>query len=477
MAEVHAIRSADVGQVDQSKPPHSIEAEQQLIGAVLANNERFGSVADIVSAETFFDPVHGRIWTAMGARIEAGKLASPVTLKQDIGTDPGLKELGGPPYLARLMGASLAAFAIRDYAEIIVDLHAQRKLVEAWESVRAKHGLDGASAEIATKMQEAIQAMPRASGKPWQSSLGATIDMIKEMNSAYQGEADLIKTGIRDLDAIIGGFDVGEFVVLGGATSMAKTATAINIARNIGAVNPTMRVPFVTAEMPAKRLMQRMISMQTGIPYRAMREAGRLSEADFRRIVEAAKFVGESTPIDFIERNTVGDIDAAITDIMRTFKGGVSAVFIDYAQLIKGPGWKKMEQQEFVADWLQERARQWDVPVIALVQVSRDLINRTDRRPHLTDIRETGKYENNCDIAIMCHREDYWIERDGPKPDKTGKITDLNRVDWEADLAAARGKIELIVRKGRGSGLGTATCKIDLPTGLISDIGQDEMAF
>jgi replicative DNA helicase len=474
MNEVRSIKPGD---------DYAVAAEQQLLGAVLMDNTLFDRVSDVLTDEHFRDPVHARIFRLIGARVQKGHLASPAALAPIMADDEGLKGLGGPAYLVRLAGTSISGFAVRDYAHVIVEHSCRRRLSqmaqEALSGVEA--GVD--AAEVKAGLQAAIYSLPEAAGAESSISLLAATTRAAEMaNEAYQGNVTYLKTGVTALDQIIRGLGPGDYMLLGGATSMGKTSLALEIASQV-AIEQKKRVAFWSLEMPAEQLATRMASARSRVPYAAVRDAGTLDEADFRKWFDASQEIG-TAPLRIVPRH-IRDMaagHAAIRRIKREFNGQLDLIIVDYAQLIRGQGKSRFEQMTDVSIGLKAMAGLLECPLIALVQLSRDIGMRDDKRPQLSDIKETGQFENDADQVVFCHREGYWLERQGPKAGKDGSVSTEAQADFEADLKRTRNLMEIIVRKNRHGRLAMAQVGFHDATNRFwqlghNDVVQDEMGF
>lgn len=463
---------------DAPHQPHSIEAEQQLLGAILGNNALLPRVADFLLPEHFYDPVHGLIYRTAAARIRKGHIASPVTLKTTLGENEGLNELGGAAYLVRLVGASIGASAIREYGEMIVGLAARRKLLAALDDARVKIAGEDEVQTIAAGLQHALVSLPEAKGQESTlSMLKAVTQAIETQAAAYEGRGKpLLKTGIPALDAIVRGIAPGNIMLLGGATSMGKTSVAIEITRAVAEAGGP--VAFVSLEMTADEITSRLVSQRSRIPYSDMRDPSTVEEEAFRKWVDAAKAVAE-LPVRIIPRHVrdIAGIHAAAHRAKMEFGDRLDLLVVDYAQLVRAEGRELRERMNNVSIGLKALAGLLDVPVIALVQLSRDIGSRDDKRPHLTDIRESGQFENDADQVVMCHREGYWLQRQGPRVGKDGTVSTEARADWEADMARHRTRLELIVRKNRHGRIATAEVGFHDATNRVWALGEDEEGF
>ncbi len=452
MSEIRALRP----QLDLST---ETAAEQQLLGAILNDGATYDRVSDILSAEHFVDPVHARIFEICANRITKGHLASAAAMAGVLADDESLKPLGGAAYLFRLAGNAMASSMARDYAMLMVEYACRRKLRQLTED--AAQGLSAGvdAAEVRAALQQGLYALPEAAGAESSVSiLKAMTAAVEQAAEAYQGNTSFLKTGVPALDQVLKGLAPGDVMLLGGATSMGKTSLALEIATNVSlrAERPG-KVGFWSLEMTAEQLATRMASAQSSIPYSALRDAASMEEADFRKWIMASQSVGNAG-LRIVPRH-IRDIaagHAALRRIKREFGGQLDLAIIDYAQLIRGTGKSRFEQMTEVSIGIKALAGMLECPIIALVQLSRDIGMRDDKRPHLSDIKETGQFENDADQVVFCHREGYWLQRQGPKLGKDGTISAEALADHEAEITRTKNLLELIVRKNRHGGLATA---------------------
>ena len=450
--------------------PHSIEAEQQLLGAILTNNDLFDRVAQILRAEHFYDPVHARIFETAAARIAKNNLASPVTLKAFLEDDAGLAELGGPAYLMRLAGAAISSFAVRDYAEMIYDLAIRRELIDVGNEIAAKAARVEVQSEPKEQIVEAEQklyalAEQGQTEQGFQSFLTAVTDAVKVANAAYQREGGLagVSTGLIDMDKKLGGLHRSDLLILAGRPSMGKTSLATNVAFNIaraykkgitssgeeGAVDGGV-VGFFSLEMSAEQLASRILSEVAEIPSNQIRR-GDFTEGEFRRIVDAAKEL-EAAPlfIDDTPALPIGQLAARARRLKRTH--GLDALFVDYLQLVRGTGRSENRVNEIseITMGLKAIAKELDIPVVALSQLSRQVENREDKRPQLSDLRESGSIEQDADVVMFVFREEYYKEREKPGDHELDKMA-----IWQDEMERLHGKAEVVIGKQRHGPIGT----------------------
>jgi len=471
LSEVRAIRPKD------DALAACVAAEQQLLGAILLDNTLFDRVSDIVTAEHFSDPVHARVFQIAANRITKGHLASAPALAPIMLDDEGLKVLGGPAYLIRLAGAAIAPQQVRDYGNLIVEHSCRRRLRDAAQD--AILGIDGGgdAAEVRAALQQALYALPEAAGaESSMSLLTAVSNAAVAANEAYQGRASFLKTGVDALDDIVRGIAPGDVMLLGGATSMGKTSLALEIAANV-AVKQQRRVAFWSLEMDPEQLATRMASAQSRVAYSAIRDAGSMEEADFRKWIDACKSF-DTVPMRIVPRH-IRDIaagHAALRRVKREFGGQLDLAIIDYAQLVRGMGKSRFEQMTDVSIGIKTVAGLLGCPVVALVQLSRDIGFRDDKRPQLSDIKETGQFENDADQVVFCHREGYWLERIGPKAGKDGSVSTEAMADHAAEIKRHKNLMELIVRKNRHGRLATAQVGFHDATNRFWKLGHNDIA-
>ncbi|HGG63758.1 MAG TPA: replicative DNA helicase [Rhodobacteraceae bacterium] len=449
--------------------PHNIEAEQQLLGAILTNNDIYDRVAAIIGPQHFFEPTHARIFEVAASRIAKNNLASPVTLKAFLEDDEGLKELGGAAYLVRLAGAAISGFAARDYAQMIYDLAIRRELIGLGREISDKAAKVDIASEPKEQIVEAEQALyalgeQGQTDSGFQSFLKAVTDAVNVANAAYQRDGGLagISTGLIDMDKKLGGLHRSDLLILAGRPSMGKTSLATNIAYNIakayqkgsqhdgteGAVNGGV-VGFYSLEMSAEQLAARILSEASEVPSEQIRR-GDMTEEEFRRFVEAAKQL-EACPlyIDDTPALPISQLAARARRLKRTH--GLDVLFIDYLQLVRPATAKDSRVNEVseITQGLKAIAKELDIPVVALSQLSRQVESRDDKRPQLSDLRESGSIEQDADVVMFVYREEYYKEREKPGDHELDKMQ-----VWMDEMETLRGKAEVIIGKQRHGPIG-----------------------
>ncbi|WP_306113993.1 MULTISPECIES: replicative DNA helicase [unclassified Roseovarius] len=468
MNEITSFNATGAEVQDAETMPHSIEAEQQLLGAILTNNDVYDRVASIIGPQHFYDPVHARIYDVAAARIAKNNLASPVTLKAFLEEDEGLKELGGPAYLTRLAGAAISSFAVRDYAQMIYDMAIRRELIGLGHEIAGKAARLDVESEPKDQIVEAEQklytlAEQGQTESGFQSFLKAVTDAVNVANAAYQRDGGLagVSTGLADMDAKLGGLHKSDLLILAGRPSMGKTSLATNIAFNIakaykrgtfpdgteGAVNGGV-VGFFSLEMSAEQLASRILAEASEISSHKIRQ-GDMDEGEFRRFVDAAKTL-ESCPlfIDDTAAIPIAQLAARARRLKRTH--GLDVLIVDYLQLVRGTSDNRVQEIGEISMGLKAIAKELEIPVIALSQLSRQVESRDDKRPQLSDLRESGSIEQDADVVMFVFREEYYVEREKPSEEKLEETA-----EWQERMARLHGKAEVIVGKQRHGPIGT----------------------
>ncbi|MCY3982392.1 MAG: replicative DNA helicase [Roseovarius sp.] len=457
--------------------PYSIEAEQLLLGAILGNNEIYDKVADMLNSEHFYDPVHSRIYELSGSRINNGNLASPITLKAFLEDDPGLRELGGASYLAKLAGSAISTYAARDYAQMIHDMAIRRALISLGHEISdkaSKADIDsGPNEQIVDAEQKLYRLSEQGQSETgFKTFLRAATDAVQMANSAYKRDGKLIgiSTGLTDLDRKLGGLHKSDLLIIAGRPSMGKTSLACNIAFSVarsykrgilsdgteGAVEGGI-VGFFSLEMNAPQLAVRILSDASGVPSHQVRQ-GDMTESEFRDFVQAARTL-EACPlnIDDTPALTIMEISARARRLKRSH--GLDALFVDYLQLIRPVSSKDSRVNEVseITQGLKAIAKELDIPVVALSQLSRQVENRDDKRPQLSDLRESGSIEQDSDVVMFVFREEYYAEREQPSED----AGEEKIAKWKERMERLSNKAELIIGKQRHGPIGTVNLSFE----------------
>ena len=443
-------------QNSQKQMPCNIEAEQALIGSVLISNDIYDEISSIVDVKKFFDPIHAKIFSTIDMLIAKGLLANPITLKNYFENNEGLKELGGQEYLINITKFSTSAKQAIDYSNIVHEMHVRRELIKISESV-----LNDASSnnEITSSGEEMIQNAEKSlfdlaerghfnrSFLKFESALKQTIEMAR---SAYQSEEGIVgvPTGLTDLDSRLGGLHKQDLIIIAGRPSMGKTALATNIAfhaaKNIEKKSSKSTVAFFSLEMSSEQLSTRILSEQSRIKSNDIRR-GKVSESEFEKFIETSKNIFDlPLYIDETPAITIAAISNRSRRIKRLF--GLELVVVDYIQLMRSSGKKEYNRVQEISEitqGLKALAKELDVPVLALSQLSRQVEQRDNKKPQLSDLRESGSIEQDADVVMFVYREAYYLENKEPTPGS------IEHAEWRQKMDEVSRLAEIMISKQR----------------------------
>ena len=448
----------------REETPFSPEAEQAVLGEILLDQSLCGIVVRGGGSDLFNDPLHASIFDIIREKDAAGQLVSPVTIAEAMkGHDFGAVGRG---YIARIAMASPGKSAFRGYVDLLRDLRRKRSIAEAINDAGAAiaRGEDAADI-IAGRLEAAIVAsQDQGSATGPVSMMKAVTVAMEQVQAAYNGEeTQIVKTGILSLDSIISGLYPGELILLGGRPSMGKTGVALSIALN--AARAGHGVCIASLEMNPEAMAMRALSEATAnarnaVCYSKMRR-GDMSEPQIDTLRKCAVEVA-NLPITFLPRNfaDIGALMAGAKQAQRTMQGGMSLMVIDYAQLLQSKAQNRYEQITEISIALKRLAGQMNVPVLALSQLSRAVEQRDDKRPMLSDLRESGQLEQDADTVMFCYRDEYYLEREKP--------ADMDQIEaWESSMKQAANRLEIIVAKQRQGEIATARVRFNPATNLI----------
>lgn len=442
---------------------YNTEAEQGLIGSILCDNRLYEHVADLVRIEDFGHPSHGRIWSAIGSLISSGSAANPVTLL------PMAPEFGiERQYIIQLAASVVTTLNAVEYAKMIADLSRRRELVAAaQESIADAVVIDPErpSAMILDDAEQRLFSIGAKSESGAPRRLGeivtATVERIAEAYKA--GGAITVDTGLADLDRIIAGMGAGDLCVMAGRPAMGKSALAGSVAFN--AAKAGKRVLIFSLEMSREELAQRWIAGLTGIATDRQRH-GQLNQSEWEAIIGAQERLS-ALPIlvDDQPRLSVPQMRQRARRVRR--RHGLDLIIIDHLQLIRQGGKQESRRLEIgdATSSLKAVAKEVRVPVLLLSQLSRAPEQRNDKRPMLSDLRESGDIEQDADVVMFLYRDEYYLERSEPKhkPGQTADAIASERADWQARMDDARGVAEIAVAKNRHGRTGTVWLRFDAP--------------
>jgi replicative DNA helicase len=473
--------------------PHNIDAEKALLGAILVNNEALDRVTGFLKAEHYFDPLHAQIFETASKLIAAGKQATPITLRTFFENhEPIDRDLTVAKYLGKLAIDATTIINAKDYGQTIYDLSLRRQLISIGEEVvnvaydsPVDFPPEKQIADTETKLFSLAET-----GKFGQGFLGfndALRGAIEMANNAYQREGGLsgISSGLRDLDGRMGGLQSSDLIVLAGRPSMGKTSLVTNIAYNVAkarhkswADKPDLDredpahdgaiVAFFSLEMSAEQLATRILSEQAEIGSEKIRR-GMIDENEFKRLVHVSQEMSQIPLfIDQMGGITMAQVAARCRKLKR--QKGLGLIIIDYLQLLTGGGSSQMNRVQEITQitmGLKALAKELAVPVIALSQLSRSVEQREDKRPQLSDLRESGSIEQDADVVMFVFREEYYIERLKPA-EGTPEFQ-----EWLAKMQAATGRAEVIIGKQRHGPVGTVHLAFEGMYTRFSDLAKD----
>ena len=470
--------------------PHNIELEQALLGAILVNNEAFYRVSDFLEPRHFFEPVHQKLFEIAASLVRVGKTASPITLKTFLPADLDIAGLTPSQYLARLAAGATTVINAADYGHNVYDLAIRRALIGIGEQmVNAAY-----DAAVDSSPQQQIEEAERGlyelaeTGRydgGFQGFAEALSTAVEMAAHAYQRDGKLsgLASGIRDLDRMTGGLQKSDLVILAGRPGMGKTALATNLAYNVagaweGGLRPDGHIEstnggivgFFSLEMSAEQLATRIISEQSEIAsYRIRR--GEIIPADFDRIAAAAREM-EQIPLYIDETGglSVAQLAARARRLKR--QRGLDLLVIDYIQLLQGSSRRaaegRVQEVTEITTSLKALAKELDIPILALSQLSRAVESRDDKRPQLSDLRESGSIEQDADVVMFVFREEYYLRNKEPRPGSDEYFK------WQAEMEAVHGRAEIILGKQRHGPTGTVTLQFKADVTRFSDLAAED---
>jgi replicative DNA helicase len=467
--------------------PHNLEAEQGLLGALLIDNRGMEKISDYLKPHHFFMPAHQRIYTAIQTFCERGQNASPVTLKGYFEKDDDLQEVGGAEYLADLAANVISIINTEDYAQMIYDLHMRRELIALGEDIvndSYQMLLDSNSdktIEMAeSKLYELAENGDTRSG--FVTLRESVMVAIEHAEKAYktQGHVTGVTTGLRDMDKKLGGFQKSDLLILAARPSMGKTSLAVNMAFNAAKRYAETGgkeggiVGFYSLEMSADQLATRILSDQSGISGDAIRK-GNIRQEDFRKFVEASQILSQiPLYIDDTPALTIGAVRQRARRLQR--KHGLDMLIIDYLQLLRGNGSKQSNENRVlevseITRGLKAIAKELNIPVIALSQLSRGVESREDKRPMLSDLRESGSIEQDADVVMFIYRDEYYLSRAEPE------VGTEKHLEWQERMSRAHNVAETIIAKQRHGPIGTVKLFFDGNLTRFSDLDTTHSAY
>src|SRR4030081_1013609 len=456
----------DAGTPAYRSAPHNIEAEQSLLGAILVNNDAFYRVSDFLEPKHFFEPIHQTIYETTGSLIRMGKIATPVTLKTFVPADTDIGGMTVGQYLARLAAEATTIINAQDYGRTVYELALRRDLIRIGEDM-VNVAFDApvdfaprAQIEDAERRLYELAESGRYDGGFQRFPAGLTVPADRAAK-AFQRDGKLsgIATGLRDLDNKMGGLQPSDLIIVAGRPGMGKTALATNIAYNVAKAHRaevqadgTMKsvnggiVGFFSCEMSAEQLATRILAEQTSIASSMIRRGG-ITETGFL---------------------SISQLPARPRRLKR--QKGLDLIVVDYIQLLQGSNKRsdnRVQEVTEITTSLKALAKELNVPVIALSQLSRQVESRDDKRPQLSDLRESGSIEQDADVVMFVFREEYYLANKEPR------VGTPEYEKWQLDMSLVHGKAEVIIGKQRHGPTGTVELQFEGQFTRFGDLAQD----
>jgi replicative DNA helicase len=464
--------------IEEKVMPHNDEAEQLIIGAIIADNKQIDYINDFLLPDHFYHPVHSYLYQTINSLYDHGKLVTPVLLNNIISTNPLVIEAGGLAYVNNLVDLAFEVGIIKPYADLVYALAIRRGLVEiSKEATAAALAID---TDITPQQQiEVLEgklyqlAISGESGRPYQDFSQALKQAVSSAETSYKQIGDLsgISCGLRDLDKFLGGLHNSDLVIIAGRPSMGKTALATNVAFNVATnfltKGDNSGVAFFSLEMSAEQLATRVIADHANVPSHLIRR-GDINPQQFEEILRSSQYLQDiALFIDDTPAITVSTLRSRVRRLKR--KQDIKLVMIDYLQLMRPPlGGRKTDSRvqdiSEITQGLKAIAKEFNVPVIALSQLSRAVETREDKRPQLSDLRESGSIEQDADVVMFVYREEYYLERS--EPDASTE----KHVKWQDKLENARNKADIIIAKQRHGPIGTVQTYFNKDITKFSDL-------
>jgi len=434
--------------------PQNLEAEQTILGSILVSNEIYDEITDI-NEDSFFNPVNKKIYTIIHNLMQKGLLANPITLKNFFSNEDELNEIGGSEYLVKLTKFSTSKLQIKYYANLLHDLKIRRNLIdisrETLDESLNKNSEINAEQIIENAEKKLFDIAERGKfNKSYIEFKEALTQTILMASSAYKNDEGIVgvPSGLKDLDDRLGGLHKQDLIIIAGRPSMGKTALATNIAfnaaKNLIAKEKKSSIIFFSLEMSSEQLSTRILSEQSRIKSNDIRR-GKINQDDFEKFIETSKNL-ENLPlfIDDTPAITISTLSNRARRIKRLHN--LDLIIVDYIQLMRAGSYRNEGRVQEVAEitqGLKALAKELDVPILALSQLSRAVEQRDDKKPQLSDLRESGSIEQDADVVMFVYREEYYLEKLEPR------VGTAEHVEWQEKMNLVHNLAELIIGKQR----------------------------
>ena len=441
--------------------PQNLEAEQTVLGSILVSNEIYDEITDI-NEDFFYNPINKKIFKVINNLMQKGLLANPITLKNFFSNENELNEIGGSEYLIKLTKFSTSKLQIKYYTNLLHDLKIRRNLIEISKQIledSANKNSDINSEQIIESAEKKLFDIAERGkfNKSYIEFKEALVQTIAMASSAYKNEEGIVgvPSGLKDLDDRLGGLHKQDLIIIAGRPSMGKTALATNIAFNAAKIirnrEKNSSIIFFSLEMSSEQLSTRILSEQARIKSNDIRR-GKINQDDFEKFIETSKSL-ENLPlfIDDTPAITISTLSNRARRIKRLH--GLELIVVDYIQLMKSGNYRndgRVQEIAEITQGLKALAKELDVPILALSQLSRAVEQRDDKKPQLSDLRESGSIEQDADVVMFVYREEYYLEKLEPR------VGTAEHVEWQEKMNLVHNLAELIIGKQRHG-----------PTGII----------
>ena len=478
-----SIRTASLTVETTRTPPHNDEAEMALLGALLQNNRAYERVGEFLKPEHFANRIHGRVFEAIGRLLEKGQIADQITLRQYFEADGDLMEVGGWPYIMQISRSVVSIINAEDYGRTIHDLFLRRQLIDIGEGM-VNEAFSGdfdqdASLQIENAEQRLMQLIASGAGAEPLPIAAAIAGWLANVEAIYRGtEPRGVSSGLRAIDAIIGRLKPGRLYILAGRPSMGKTLLAKTIAfchARSAASTRSGGVGFFELEEGSDEIIA---SLAAGIAHvdSCRQENGPLTDADFEALVAASHDLAElPLYLDATPHLSVAQIRARGRRLRRKHK--IQLLIADHAGLVApaDPRANRNEQLGQITYGFKTLAKELDIPVVLLCQLSRATESRDDKRPTLADLRESGRIEENADVVMFIFREQYYLERNEPmrREGENDEKYAGRLADWQERCRKVRNVAELSFPKVRQGKTSISTLVFAPQDGRFYDRRQD----
>ena len=462
--------------------PMNIEAEQALLAALLTSNSVYERISDFLRPEQFYDDVNGKIFEAIAKLLENNQLADPLTLKNYFLQKDEMELIGGDRYLIELAKNSTILSNTTEYGKLIYDLYQRREILKISDEITNEANsfdLETNASQIIEKAEAKLYNLSSSGeiSQDFKKFSTSLVEAINSAESAYKREGQLsgIPTGFTDLDQLLGGLHKTDLIILAGRPSMGKTALATNIAfkmvntKSMDDENKKNIVGFFSLEMSSEQLATRILAEDSSISSEKIRR-GQLNSNDFQKIVKSSQTLGDlSLYIDDSPNLSISALRTRARRLKRKY--GLNAIVIDYLQLVRPslsrPDNRVLEIAEMTRN-LKSLAKELNIPVLCLSQLSRQVEQRDDKRPQLSDLRESGAIEQDADVVMFIYREEYYIERKEPSPG----TEDYQK--WQEKMAKIHNVAEVLVAKQRHGPIGKVNLHFEGSITKFSNLSKSQ---